>query len=163
MGAGQQDPPPPIARRLVGSARAVGEDLADGTGWRRVQVRAGRLLQALLEPKIEGGLGGRELLESVGQILTSHIGDEEVALRGLLQGPHLPSNARGVTAGGEVCLTRPSELHEKSAGGGGLSRQDGQRKECLVHDRSSSAFAAHSGWPSPASAACRYPRVWPHA
>src|SRR5215211_4323291 len=158
MGAGLADPLPRIGR-LVGSGLDLGQDLTDGTGWRRVQIRAGRLPQLLLKPAIELGLGGGQLRERMSDVLSGHVDDEEVALRRLLDGPHLLGDAHALTARDQFLFARTVLLLQKGAGGLGLARQDRQREKCLVHSMSSVSSAADSGWPSPVSVACMHPRA----
>ncbi len=54
----------------------------------------GRVLNLLLEPAVELGLGGGELRKPVGEVLANDVDDEEVALRLLLEGSHFLGDAR---------------------------------------------------------------------
>ena len=69
---------PHASRSRPGSGLDLGEDLAQWPGRWRIQIRAGRRLQPLLEPAIELALGGSELFERLGEVLPSEVGDEEV-------------------------------------------------------------------------------------
>src|SRR5437588_628775 len=78
------------------SRRVVGEDLAHRACWWRVQVRASRLLDLLLEPTVERVRGGGELPEGSTDILAREVDDEQVALRGGLDGPDLFGQAEAL-------------------------------------------------------------------
>src|SRR5207244_3604535 len=120
---------------LLGRRFVAGQQLAQGSQRWVVEVHTGDSGEPPLEPLIELILGLGELRERVREVGALHVGQEQVALRSLLQEPVLLDDTDSLLGGGIGRLARPVQFALKVPGVLRLARQYRQCETDVIHSR----------------------------